>query len=62
LTGTVATQGVQYLLIHAARHFLSEPFIEEFRAQLRAKLVGDIDEQLRVAKVELARLEAMLST
>ncbi|MGQ5490933.1 recombinase family protein [Thauera sp. ZXT1-4] len=57
LTGTVATQGVQYLLIHAARHFLSEPFIEEFRAQLRAKLVGDIDEQLRVAKVELARLE-----
>lgn len=57
LTGTVATEGVQHLLIHAARHFLSEPFIEEFRAQLRAKLVGDIDEQLRVAKVELARLE-----
>lgn len=57
LTGTVATQGVQYLLIHAARHFLSEPFIEEFRAKLRAKLVGDVDEQLRAARVELARLQ-----
>lgn len=57
LTGTVATEGVQYLLIHAARHFLSEPFIEEFRAKLRAKLVGDVDEQLRAARVELARLE-----
>ncbi|OYD52448.1 hypothetical protein CGK74_17970 [Thauera propionica] len=57
LTGTVATEGVQHLLIHAARHFLSEPFIEEFRAKLRAKLVGDVDEQLRAARVELARLE-----
>lgn len=38
---------------NAARHFLSEPFIEEFRA----KLVGDVDEQLRAARVELARLE-----
>lgn len=59
LTGTVATDGLEQLLIHAARHFLSEPFAEAFRASLREKLVGNIDEQLRVAKLELARLEGV---
>lgn len=59
LTGTVATEGVQHLLIHAARHFVSESFIEAFKGMLRSKLSGDIDDELRVAKTELVRLEGM---
>lgn len=54
---TVAASGVRVLLIAAARHFMSEAFVEAFRDALRGRLEGGDTAELERARAELVRLE-----
>ncbi len=57
LTQTIATVGVQTLLVEAARHFLSEAFVSAFRDALRSRLAGGNQAELDSARAELRKLE-----
>lgn len=57
LTQTIATVGVQTLLVESARHFLSEDFVAAFRDALRSRLAGGNQAELDSARAELRKLE-----
>ncbi|MCK6685586.1 MAG: hypothetical protein L6R30_24570 [Thermoanaerobaculia bacterium] len=57
LTQTIATVGVQTLLVEATRHFLSEAFVSAFREALRSRLAGGNQAELDGARAELRKLE-----
>lgn len=57
LTQTIATVGVQTLLVESARHFLSEDFVAAFRDALRSRLAGGSQAELDSARAELRKLE-----
>lgn len=56
MTSTVATAGVEHLLAEALRLFVTEPFVEQFRASLREKLTGNNTAEIANVEAELSRM------
>lgn len=61
LTSTVAVAGVQQLLTHAMRHFLSPAFLDAHREALRGLLDDNAQQQTLHVQTELNRLLATQS-
>ena len=58
LTSTVAVVGVQHLLLHALRYFVSDPLLEAFRQSLRLRLTGDKRAEVEEIQQRLVKLES----
>lgn len=56
LTSTVRVVGIELMLSHALKHFMSEPFMAAFRESLRRLLTGDKRQELEEAQRRLAEL------